>query len=124
MTTKNLLKPLGKIPAENTKEFKKIINAVIKQWGLSQPVEIMSANRLVSTWMKMRYVESCIKKYGLFFEDTDDCGKINRIRMNELAYYLKQLEADFRSYCRLLNVKRESSSDNPMTFLEMLDGKN
>mgnify|MGYP003147658167 CR=1 FL=1 len=122
MSKKALTNPLGKIPAENEKEFKNIVNAVIKQWGLTRPVDVMTANRMVSTWMKMRYVESCLKKYGLFFEDYDKEGKVNRLRVNELAYYLKQLENDFRSYYRLLNVKRDNS-DKPETFLEMIGGE-
>ena len=117
--SKGLTNPLGKIPAENEKEFKKIVNAMIKQWNLTRPVDIMTANRMVSTWMKMRYVESCLKKYGVFFEDYDTEGKLNRLRVNELAYYLKQLDADFRSYYRLLNVKRDNKV-TPETFLEML----
>ncbi len=116
------MQPLGKIPAKDKKTFSEVMNAVINQWGITTPSDIMVANRMVSTWMKMRYVESCIEKYGLFFEDAKE-GKVNRIRVNELAYYLKQLEADFRSYCRMLGNKKDTKTA-PTTFLEMLDGKN
>jgi hypothetical protein len=121
---KNSLKEAeGKIPAEDSKKHLEIVNAVIKQWNLTRPVDVMSANRMVSTWMKMRYVESSLKKYGLFFEDVRD-GAVTRIRVNELAYYLKQLEADFRSYYRLLNsANKMDDTDKPMGFLEMIGGE-
>lgn len=99
---RNLLKSKGNIPSADEKLFKQYVEAVINQWDLHKPVDIMVAHRMVSTWMKMRFIESSMESTGMFFEDRDDAGKVTRVRMNELAYYLKQLEGDFRSYYRVL----------------------
>jgi len=122
---KRLSRATGKAPGENQKEFRTILNAVIKQWDLRSPVDLMIANRMVSTWMKMRNVEESIKKYGIFFEDQDDKGTTKRVRANELVYYLKQLEADFRAYYRLLaNANKNKGDEEPDDLLEWLgDGK-
>jgi hypothetical protein len=119
----DLKKAVGKIPAEDKKEFAKIIGAVIAQWGLTRPVDVMSANRMVSTWMKMRYIEECLLKYGMFFEQNDQDGKLVSIKVNELSYYLKQLEADFRSYYRLLAQNNKNEGNEKESFLEWLDVK-
>lgn len=111
----------GKIPAENKKQFKEIVNALLEQWNISKPAEIMLANRLVSSWMRMRYIETCLKKYGLFFEDMGDDGKVNRIRMNDLANYLRCLESDVRSYYRLLNQGGQLEDTGPKDFMQWLD---
>jgi len=111
----------GKIPAEDKKQFKEIINALLKQWSITNPAEVMLANRLVSSWMKMRYIETCLKKYGMFFEDFGDDGKVNRIRVNDLANYLRCLEADVRSYYRLLNQNGKLEDDGPKDFMQWLD---
>jgi len=116
-----LVQGKGKLPAENQKEFGRIVEAIIAQWGLERPVDIMIANRMVSTWMKLRVAEGALEKYGLHFEDLDDEGKVTRVRINEFAYYLKQLEADFRSYYRLLNTSNKKDDVTPMNFMDMLD---
>jgi len=119
-----LMKGTGDLPAENEKEFARIVEAVIDHWKLSKPVDIMMANRMVSSWMKMRYAEQCLKKFGLHFEDYGDDGKIKRIRVNEFAYYLKQLESEFRSYYRLLNTKdRQKDEKTPSNFMDLLNVK-
>ena len=121
----SLVQGKGLLPAENQEELGRIVEAVINQWGLEKPVDIMIANRMVSTWMKLRVAEGCLEKFGMHFEDYDDNGKITRIRINEFAYYLKQLEADFRSYYRLLNIaspKDEKAS--PMNFMDMINDGN
>ena len=124
---KSMLRAKGKLPAADEKAFSKYIGAVIDQWNITRPVDVMIANRMVSTWMKMRYTEDCIDKYGMFFEDRDESGLVNRVRMNELAYYLKQLEADFRSYYRVLQTSCKMTeggkAENFMDWLEVDDGK-
>ena len=122
-----MLRAKGKLPAKDEKLFGRYVEAIITQWGITRPVDVMIANRMVSSWMKMRYAEDCIDKYGMFFEDKDDNGNVCRIRMNELAYYLKQLEADFRSYYRVLQAScKMKDNDKPESFLNWLevgDGK-
>ena len=105
---------------DNPKEFAKIIEAVIAQWQLSEPVDIMIANRMVATWMKMRFAESCLEKFGPFFEERDELGTLTRIKVNEIAYYLKQLEADFRSYYRLLQTKAPKGTSEKMDFFDLI----
>jgi len=117
----SLLKAKGKLPAGDQKEFGKIIGAVIDQWNLTQPVDIMMANRMVSTWMKMRYAENSLNKHGIYFEEKDQTGEIKRIKVNEMAYYLKQLEADFRSYYRLLQSKSPQGVETK-SFLDFIEG--
>jgi len=109
------------LPSEKPREFGKILNAVIDQFGVLDPVDIMTANRMVSTWMKMRYVEEQLKKYGLFFENVSASGKLNGIKMNEMVYYLKQLDADFRAYFRLLSAGKPKQDQNPKSFMEWID---
>jgi|TARA_Y100000310_G_scaffold140352_2_gene139798 hypothetical protein len=121
MRKSELKKAVGKIPADNKKEFLKIIEAVINQWGLTRPVDIMSANRMVSTWMKMRYIEECLLKYGMFFEENDQDGKLVRIKVNELSYYLKQLESDFRAYYRLLSQNNKTEGNEKESFLDWIE---
>lgn len=120
MAVKNSLKKAtGKVPAKSKTEFSKILDMVIEQWELTEPVDIMMANRMVSTWMKMRHVEDCIKNYGVFFEIKDKAGDLKGIKVNELAYLLKQMEADFRSYYRLLNTKKPASKGE-ITIIDLL----
>ena len=113
---KNLTQVTGNLPAENKKEFAEIVGGVINQWSLEEPVDIMMANRMVSCWMRMRYIEGRIQYYGLFFEDADESGKIVRIRVNELVYLNKQLESEFRSYYRLLNNNKNPEQNQKQDF--------
>lgn len=123
--SKELEKAEGRIPADDPEKFSRIVGAVIQQWDLKKPVDIMTANRMVSSWMKMRYIETMIKKYGLFFERKDEMGRIHGLKVNELAYYLKQLEGDFRSYYRLLNTKNVNIDDGkPTDFMSWIDVSN
>lgn len=117
---KTLMKAGGKMAVDDPKEFGNIIQAVIEQWSLSEPVDIMIANRMVGTWMKMRFAETCLEKYGPFFEEYDDLGKVNRVKVNEIAYYLKQLESDFRAYYRLLQTKAPKGKSPDMNFFDLL----
>lgn len=119
--SKDLTGVVGKIPADNTKQFSEIVGALVDQWELNKPADVMLANRLVSSWMKMKYMEGCLKKYGMFFEDVDLDGKTTRIRMNDMVNYLRNLEADVRSYYRLLNQKGALEDTGPKDFMEWLD---
>jgi hypothetical protein len=118
---RNNLKTVGgKMATDDPEQFKKIIEAVIHQWSLSEPVDIMIANRMVATWMKMRFAESCLEKFGPFFEERDELGTLTRIKVNEIAYYLKQLEADFRAYYRLLQTKAPKDKTEKMNFFDLI----
>jgi hypothetical protein len=103
----DLSKAEGKLPSEDTDKFEEIMGLLIANWHIERPQEIMLVNRMVSTWMKMRKVESLIAKYDLYFEKTDKDGKVVGIDMNQLAYYLRVLESDFRNYYKVLQ-SRES----------------
>jgi hypothetical protein len=116
----SLKKVGGKMATDNPKQFNKIIEAVIHQWQLSEPVDIMIANRMVATWMKMRFAESCLEKFGPFFEERDEMGTLTRIKVNEIAYYLKQLEADFRAYYRLLQTKAPKGKSESTNFFDLI----
>jgi len=121
---KNLLLPDGQVPADNKKEFVKIVNAVINQWELEKPVDVMMANRMVASWMKLRYLERKLTELGLFFvdrTDKEDPAKITNVRMNQLAYFCKHLEADFRAYYRVLSTNAPViNSSGPSNFMELL----
>jgi len=114
--------PEGKLAAEDTEEFAKIVGAIIKQWELKEPVDLMLANRMVSTWMKMRFVEGKLNHYGIYFEQTSPIdGSLQSLKVNELAYYLKQLEADFRAYYRVLSQKANIVPSSEETgFMEII----
>ena len=123
--SRELKRAEGRIPADDTEQFSRIVGAIIQQWDLKKPVDIMTANRMVSSWMKMRYIETMIKKYGLFFERKNELGEVVSIKVNELAYYLKQLEGDFRSYYRLLNTKNVTVDDGkPTDFMSWIQVEN
>ena len=122
-TNQELRLASGKVPAEDPELFAKIVGAVIKQWDIREPVDVMAANRMVSCWMKMRYCEDVIKRYGMFFETEDQKGKLVGLKVNEMAYYLKQLEADFRSYYRLLNSTSPDEDKELPNFLDLISEK-
>jgi len=124
----DLIAPAGEIPARDKKTFETCLQAIIDTWQLKRPVDIMVANRMVCAWMKLRYIEKKIDEYGLFFEDKNDQGKVNNIRMNQLAYFLKQVEGDFRSYYRILQgknqvISEEQPKDISSWLLEIKNGK-
>jgi len=118
---KELEKANGNLPANDEKVYADIVGGVIKQWDLIKPVDIMIANRMVSTWMKLRHIEGRLEHYGIYWEQTDDDDKVIGIKINEMAYYLKQLESEFRSYYRLLQGGKKD--DVPQQdFLSMMEG--
>jgi len=123
---RELEKADGGLPVADTETYNKCVSAVINHWSLSKPVDIMVANRMVSTWMKLRYIEGRLNHYGVVFERFDEDGKIVDVKVNEMAYYLKQLESEFRSYYRLLQGGKKEDKP-PQDFLSMLEdagGKN
>lgn len=116
-----LMEPAGKLPAEDKKLFETIVTKLIDTWKITRPPEIMLANRMAATFMKMRRVEYLMTKYDLFFEKKNDDGSLRGIEVNGLAYYLKALEADFRNYYKVLQGNRGISEDKgPQNFIDLL----
>ena len=73
---RNNLKTVGgKMATDDPEQFKKIIEAVIHQWSLSEPVDIMIANRMVATWMKMK------KNSGVIIVKNTSVIRVGRILM-------------------------------------------
>ena len=120
---KEVEKAKGNLPAKDDDVFKEILDEVISQWNLDKPVDVMVANRMVARWMQVKYVQCKLNQYGLVFE-TKEGGKVIGLKVNELAYYLKQLESEFRSYYRMLQGKAPAGSGNPTeTFATWLEDK-
>ena len=99
---KALTKAGGKLASADEKTYKEIVTALVKDWKITKTPELMMVNRMVSTWMKMQRVEELMKEYDLFFEKRDEHGTLVGINMNQLAFYLKSLESDFRNYYKAL----------------------
>ena len=116
-----LIKPTGKLPSKDEKTYTDIVGRLIDTWGITKAPEVMLVNRMVSTWMKMRRVEVLMGQYDLFFEQRDKSGVLTGVNMNQLAYYLKSLESDFRAYYRLLAQKK--GGDVPKDFHDFLNDK-
>jgi len=117
---KILKKASGRLPSDDKKVYQSVVDAVVETFGIKKPIDIMNVNRLVATWMKMRYIEGRLEHYGLFFEQLDDKGLVKNVKINEMAYYLKQLEAEFRSYQRLLQ-QGQPKQDTPQDFSKWLE---
>jgi len=119
-----LMKANSKLPSEDKTTFTKISLALMDSWGLKRPQEIMLVNRMVATWMKMKKCEDLMAKYDLYFEKRDDKGNLIGITMNQLAFYLKSLEADFRNYYKTIQTNIPSQSQQGITdFKQFLDAK-
>ena len=82
----------------------KIATAIIANFDLDNPVDQVAANRMANIIIKMKECERAITKYGLIFEMQNTRGE-KLPKVNEVAYYIKQLEAEFRSYLRLFKQK-------------------
>lgn len=113
--TKNILKVAGgKLPTEDTKNFEKMLKLVIDNWALDKPVDIMLANRLVVTFMKLKNIEEHIEKQGSFFEIKDG------VKVNPLVYYARDLQGDLMKFYRLFQGKNKEESA-PADFSSWLD---
>ena len=121
---KEILTAKGKLASEDVKTFSEIVSALVDSWNITKPPDLMIANRMVSTWMKMRRVEDLMSKYDLFFEQTDSHGNLVGININQLAYYLKSLESDFRSYYKVLQSNCGKATDDAVQdFHDFLNAK-
>ena len=109
------------ISADDDKTFPIILAGVIEHFDIKKPCDIMTANRMVANWMKLKYVEGELVKGGLYFKEYDRDGGLKRIKVNELAYYLKQLDSEFRAFYRVLSTNSPMSEQKKEDFLTWLD---
>ena len=114
--TKEIMKPGGKLPTQDIKTFNKVLRLVVKNWNLTKPVDIMLANRMVSTFMKLKYIEDCVEEQGSFSK-----GKDNNIRMNPMVYYARDLQNDLMRFYRLFQGKGTKTETGPTDFSSWLD---
>jgi len=123
--TKILKKATGKLPTKDTETHEMIVGALIESWAIKRPQEVMLVNRMVSTWMKLRSVEKMLATYDLFFEKKDEHGVVVGISMNQLAFYLKSLEQEFRQYYKTLEDKfgKLSAGKPEKDFLSFLEAE-
>ena len=122
---KALMKAGGKLATEDEKTFTEITSKLIEVWDIKRPQEVMLVNRFVSTWMKMLRIEELMGKYDLFFEQKDKDGALIGIKINQLAYYLKSLESDFRNYYKVIQGDKAAAqtADGPKDFGAFLEAK-
>ena len=107
-------------PADNPEDYKTIFNGICNTYDLQNPVDQMIANRATTQLLMLQYIQSQLKKFGLFFERKDSEGQ-KTIVMNPLSYYLKQLESEFRANIRMLRGNQVVGSNKPQeNFSEWL----
>lgn len=99
-----------------------IFNKITQELKISsdQPVKLMLAQRMTSVWFRMAEVEKQIASYGMSFEERTDKGELIGVKVNELNYLLKQLDAEFRSFYRILNQKWANNTEKENDFLSAL----
>lgn len=117
MGQNTLMNPKGKLPTKDTRTFNRILKIVVENWELTKPVDLMMANRMVATWMRLKYVESKLEEIGLT-QETDKGILI----MNPLAGYSRTLENDLMRFYRLFQARApKEESTGPANFAEWLD---
>ena len=121
-TTSALMKASGQLAADDEDTFKEIVTALIDDWKLSKPKDVMMVNRMVSVWMKMRRVEKMLTEVDLYFEHRNKHGEINNVTINSLANYLNSLDSQFRSYYKTLEMARGGQeSEGPKDFYDYIN---
>lgn len=116
-----------KYPAEDKETFDKIFTAICDTYQLDNPVDQMIANRAATHLMTLQFLQSKLRKYGLFYEiENLETGTV-MVKMNEMSYYMKTVESEFRSCIRMLRqiAPIEDSKGGPKDFSDWLntDGK-
>jgi len=108
--------------SEDPVEHRDVLNKILKEMAIKNPVKIAMAGRMVTVWQRINYIDECIKEQGLHFRKFNEDGELIGVNVNQLAFYQKQLEAEFRSYYRILNQKwnqkKEESADSFLSLLE------
>jgi len=110
----------GNYPAAEEKTFKTIFQAICETYDLENPVDQMIANRATSQLMTLQYCQKMLKTYGLFTEHIDKAGQIE-LKMNPLAYFIKQVESEFRANIRMLRGYGRKDDVKPESFLQFLE---
>ena len=104
------------LPDEKSKEFKDIVNKIIAHYELDNAIDMAIAKRVAKHFWYLEHCDLMIKRYGLF--NVQD-GKVTK--MNPIAYFVKQSEAEFRAYIQMLNKKKpEKKQEGPKDLIEML----
>jgi len=120
---KALSKPSSKnYPRDDPKTFKAIFDGICQTYELNNPVDQMIANRAATQLMTLQFCQDKLKEYGIFFEVGGDEGK-RELKMNQLAYYMKQVESEFRANIRMLRQKPGGlpDTDSPKDFSQWLE---
>jgi len=108
-------------PADDPKTFEKIFNGIVDTYELKNPVDQMIANRAATQLMMLQFCQDKLREYGLFYEIGGESGK-KELKINQLAYYMKQVESEFRSNIRMLRQKSEvSGGKEPENISQWLD---
>lgn len=117
--TKKLKVPGGKFPADDPKTFKLLFEIICNDFGLTKATDQIIANSLASCIMRKKYCEELIKKYGLFVTNEDES---QIVKMNPLAYYLRDLGAEITKYTRMLRESGKGiESETPKDFVDMIN---
>ena len=119
---KNIFKKAkGKLASKDTKTFDKILDLIITNWDLNKPVDLMLANRMVTTFMKLQYVEKLLETKGLIVPigDGDD------YKISPLAYYANTLETELMRFYRVFQGKKATNmTDKPKDICAWLSVEN
>jgi len=110
----NIRQISGRAPADNPKAFNIALTAVVKDFNLVTDSEIMMGNRMVATFMQLQYIESEIKKRGLFFGDGPN------LRMNPMCDHQSKLQNDLMRLYRMFKAKL-GKEDSPKNFIDFLE---
>ena len=115
--TASLRKAGGKLPTKDTRTFNKILGLVIDNWELTKPVDIMLANRMVATFMKLKHIDTWLDQKGEFYED--EKGKII---LNPMTAYSRNLQNDLMRFYRLFQARvPKSAEEGPTDFASWID---
>lgn len=93
---------------QDEESFNALFKAIVEDYGLVTPVEQLIANRAATQFLNLQYCQEMLKKYGLFYVNNVD-GK-EMLKVNELAYFIKQLESEFRANLRMIQKKKPLDS--------------
>jgi hypothetical protein len=101
--------------------YDQILDNIRQSWEITTPSDELIAKRMVSVWMRLHHTEQELAKYGMYLVGTDSKGN-PKIQINQMSNHLNQLDAELRSYFRLLNQKMKANeSKTPSDFKEWLD---
>ena len=100
----------GNLPSKDVKTFNEILSLVKENWDLTKPVDLMLANRMVATFMKLKYAEREAESSGLLLND----------RLNPLLTYCRDLQCDLMKFYKLFQVKVQDSP-GPANFSDWIN---